>query len=183
MKKATILLTAVLALSGGLLLNRLTVPTKSTAANPARLHFSLPDLSGKSQPISRWQGKTLVINFWATWCPPCLKEIPEFIRLQHELAGENVQFIGIAIEELEPVRDYLKTIAINYPILIGGDAGISLARQLGNFIGAIPFTVVVNAKGQISHQHPGELSREKLLEILTPLLENRQSRVSMEQSG
>lgn len=174
MKHTSILFAAaVLALSGGLLLSQMTESTKPSSVNPAQLNFSLPDLSGKSQPISRWQGKTLVINFWATWCPPCLKEIPEFIKLQAELANANVQFIGIAIEEKEPVRDYLETIAINYPILIGGDEGISLSSQLGNIIGAVPFTIVVNEKGQISHRHPGELSREKLLAILNPLLENR----------
>ena len=80
--------------------------------------FSLPDTTGTIHSISEWQGKILVINFWATWCPPCLKEIPEFIQLQAEYADQNVQLIGIAIDEPELVDDYISFININYPILI-----------------------------------------------------------------
>ena len=83
--------------------------------------FSLPDASEKMHTISEWQGKTLVINFWATWCQPCLKEIPEFIQLQTKYEKKNVQFIGIAIDELPAVIRYKNTIPINYPILISGE--------------------------------------------------------------
>jgi len=136
------------------------------------LDFSLPDTQGVQHHISEWQGKILIINFWATWCPPCLKEIPEFINLQTELSTSNVQFIGIAIEDLEPVQQYLAKTPVNYPILIGGDAAISLSRQLGNIVNAVPFTLIVNPQGQVIHRHPGELSRKKLLEIIAPLLAN-----------
>ena len=120
--------------------------------------------------MSEWQGKIRVINFWATWCPPCLKEIPEFIALQEQYATKGLQFIGIAIDDQDPVGEYLATIKINYPILISGDTGIGLAHQLGNIVDAVPFTVVVNQQGQIIYRHQGEFSKEQILKIIEPLL-------------
>ena len=101
---------------------------------------------------------------------PACKEIPEFIALQEQYAAKGLQFIGIAIDDQEPVKEYLAKTKINYPILIGGDTGIALAHQLGNIIDAVPFTVVVNQQGQIIHQHPGEFSREQIMEIINPLI-------------
>ena len=135
--------------------------------------FSLPDLSGTLHPISEWHRKILIINFWATWCPPCLKEIPEFIQLQTEYAGQNVQFIGIAIDEAELVADYLSFIDINYPILIAESGGAKLAQQLGNTVSAIPFTAIVSQQQQIIFYHPGELSKQRLTELIEPLLSSQ----------
>lgn len=135
-----------------------------------QLNFSYPDINGQLQSIGQWHGKILVINFWATWCGPCLKEIPEFISLQQQYQASNVQFIGIAIEDRQPVADYLQRVKVNYPMLIAGDAGGTLARQLGNIINAVPFTVIVNQNGQIIHRQPGELSKTQFLEVLEPLL-------------
>ena len=136
--------------------------------------FSLPDLSGTLYPISNWQGQILIINFWATWCPPCLKEIPEFIELQAEYAEQNVQFIGIAIDDPQLVDDYLSFIDINYPILIAWTDGAKLARKLGNSINAIPFTIIVNQQSQIIFRRPGELSKQKLRALIEPLLTSAQ---------
>lgn len=120
--------------------------------------------------ISDWKGKILIINFWATWCPPCLKEIPDFIELQAEYAAHNVQFIGIAIDEPQLVDDYLNFININYPILIAEKEGGRLAQKLGNIVSAIPFTVIVNPQQQIIFRHPGELSKQAVRELIKPLL-------------
>ena len=135
--------------------------------------FSLPDLSGTTHSITNWKGKILIINFWATWCPPCLKEIPEFIELQTEYAEQNVQFIGIAIDKPHLVEDYLSFIDINYPVLIAETEGGKLAHQLGNVLNAIPYTAIVNQHSEIVVRHPGELSKQKLGELIKPLLTAR----------
>jgi thiol-disulfide isomerase/thioredoxin len=168
-KTGFIIIAALLALGGGIMTRSFLAPAEQI--NPTPLpDFNLPDVSGTQHNISEWQGKIRIINFWATWCPPCLKEIPEFISLQEQFAAKGVQFIGIAIDDQEPVEKYLASTKINYPILIAGVTGITLAQQLGNSVDAVPFTVVVNQQGQIIHQHPGEFSREQIMAVITPLL-------------
>lgn len=165
-----IIIAAILALGGGIFVRALLAPADKTSTISLP-DFNLLDVQGNQHNISEWQGKIRVINFWATWCPPCLKEIPEFIAIQEQYSGKGLQFIGIAIDDQEPVEQYLGSIKINYPILIGGVDAISLAHQLGNSFDALPFTVVVNRQGQIIHQHRGEFSREQIMEIITPLLD------------
>jgi thiol-disulfide isomerase/thioredoxin len=160
---------AFVGLAAGLFARQyFAVPETSQPA--PQLNFSLPDLADQPQSVSQWQGKILIINFWATWCPPCLKEIPEFIKLQDEYKDKGLQFVGIAIEEKQPVEDYLKRIKINYPVLIGGEGAALLAQQLGNVINTVPFTVIINQQGQIVHHQLGELTREKALEVIGPLM-------------
>ncbi|AMK75678.1 MULTISPECIES: TlpA family protein disulfide reductase [Methylomonas] len=170
-KKIILIVTAiaVIALAAGLFA-RQYFAVAETEQPVSQLNFSLPDLADKPQSITQWQGKILIINFWATWCPPCLKEIPEFIKLQDEYKDKGLQFVGIAIEDKQPVEDYLKRIKINYPVLIGGEGATMLAQQLGNVINTVPFTVIVNQQGQIVHHQLGELTREKVLEVIEPLL-------------
>lgn len=132
--------------------------------------FSLPDLSGKSHDSSEWQNQILVINFWATWCPPCRKEIPDLTALHKEYAKLGLTVIGIAIDDPEAVTAYLSETPIAYPLLMGGDGGIDLARQLGNAVDAIPFTVITGRQGQIIDRHPGGLNKNDLLRIIAPLL-------------
>lgn len=166
-----ILLAAILALAGGIAVKRLLNETDAaTIQEPQGLNFSLPDSTGTMRHSDEWQGKILVVNFWATWCPPCLKEIPEFVKLQQNYAEQGVQFVGIAVEDKEPVIEFLQNHAVNYPILIGGDSAISLSQQLGNFANAVPFTIITNRQGQIIHRQPGELSSTKLTKILQGLI-------------
>ncbi len=156
---------SAIALIGGIFVQPL--PIKEQAALPA-LEINLPDVSGTQRSLSEWQGKIRIINFWATWCPPCLKEIPEFVKLQNEYP--TIQFIGIAIEDKQLAKQYLLNNPVNYPMLIGGEQAISLSQQLGNIVNAVPFSLIINQQGQIIHRHPGELSREKILEIIIPIL-------------
>jgi thiol-disulfide isomerase/thioredoxin len=167
-KPILLILVAVISLGAGVVA-RSGWPTveQPKQALPA---FALTDLSGKQRNMNEWRGKILIINFWATWCPPCRKEIPEFIALQNDYSAQGLQFIGIAIEDKTSVVDFLKNLAINYPILIGENDGIALAHSLGNLSDSVPFSVVVDAQGQVIHRHQGEFSRQQIVEIITPLL-------------
>ena len=170
MQQNTILmvLASIIALSGGIFVHSLADKDQQATTSPA-IKFTLPDISGTQRSLSEWQGKIRIINFWATWCPPCLEEIPEFIKLQAKFKDKNLQFIGIAIEDKQPVEQYLKDNPVNYPMLIGGDEAIKLSQQLGNIVNAVPFSLILNQQGQIIHRQPGELSKEKIIEIITPL--------------
>jgi thiol-disulfide isomerase/thioredoxin len=131
---------------------------------------SLSDPSGKSQTMSQWRGKVLVVNFWATWCAPCRDEIPALIRVQHKYASNGVQFVGIAIDNVSKVRDYAKEMRIDYVLLIGGMETLGVTEDLGNRAGVLPFTVVLDRAGKVAYAHAGALTEALLGVVLTPLL-------------
>ncbi len=159
---------AVAALIGGYVLHA-TTGRGGIDVRPL-LAVSMPDLEGKSRKVSDWTGQVMVVNFWATWCPPCLKEIPEFVRMQEKLAGKGVQFIGIAADQPAKVRAFVDKMQINYPILLGEMDVIEIARLAGNEVGGLPFTVVLDRKGRWVHSESGALDEAKLGAILAPLL-------------
>ena len=138
--------------------------------NPAigqqRPEFAAPDLDGELRNIKEWDGKIIFLNFWATWCPPCLKEIPEFIELQNTYGDQGFQIVGIAIDEEEAVREYVEEVGMNYPSLVVQADGVGLAKRFGNGIGALPYTVIINRDGEISNTFRGELSKIRAKELL-----------------
>jgi len=138
--------------------------------NPAiglqRPEFAAPDLNGELRNIKEWDGKIVFLNFWATWCPPCLKEIPEFIELQNTYGEQGFQIVGIAIDDEEAVRDYVEEVGMNYPSLVAEADGVLLAKRYGNGIGALPYTVIINRDGEISDTFRGELSKIRAKELL-----------------
>ncbi|KAF3977162.1 MAG: TlpA family protein disulfide reductase [Methylococcales symbiont of Iophon sp. n. MRB-2018] len=149
-------------------------PTQAKSSTDKLPEFSIADINGKQQSISQWDNKIRIINFWATWCPPCLKEIPEFIKLQNAFSDKEVQFIGIAVEEAESVKQYLAVNPVNYPMLIAGDGNVSLFRQLGNIFDTVPFTLIVDQSGTIIYRQPGEISSKKIRQLIKLLLQNKQ---------
>jgi thiol-disulfide isomerase/thioredoxin len=102
------------------------------------LATTLPDPLGTKQAIAQWRGKVLVVNFWATWCEPCREEIPGLMRLRKKYASNGVELIGIAVDSADKIRNYAKTMLIDYPLLVGGIESIELARLLGNKAGGCP---------------------------------------------
>ncbi|MBQ0724163.1 MAG: TlpA family protein disulfide reductase [Cycloclasticus sp.] len=136
---------------------------KATALS--RPDFSLLDLEGEVRHINEWDGQYIVLNFWATWCPPCRKEIPEFIALQKKYGSAGLQFIGVAIDDTEAVSQFAMEMGFNYPNLIAESEGIALANQYGNTYGALPFSVIINREGQIIGRQVGLLSTQKILQL------------------
>jgi thiol-disulfide isomerase/thioredoxin len=132
--------------------------------------FALPGLDGSERRSAEWAGKVLVVNFWATWCPPCLREIPAFTQLQASYGERGVQFVGIAIDDADEVRDFAARQPLNYPILLGGLKGDALSRQLGIRMGSLPYTVVFDAKGEMRARRLGEYKRDDLEKVLIGLV-------------
>ena len=112
----------------------------------------------------------MVVNFWATWCEPCRKEIPEFIELQEKFRDKGLVFIGIAVDQKEKAATFSKEMGINYPVLIGDMKAMALAEAAGNRQGALPFTVVIDRNGKITGTKLGRLSRDNLESMFQPLL-------------
>lgn len=136
------------------------VPTADAAAR--LLALSLPDPEGKPQALRQWQGKVLVINFWATWCPPCKEEMPEFSKINDEQAANNVQFVGISIDTADKVRDFQKTLKVGYPLLIAPLDTLDLSFDLGNRAKALPFTVILRPNGAIQQTKLGKFATADL---------------------
>jgi len=122
-------------------------PTPVAPDIEAFFNADLPDLDGIDQAMAQWRGRPLVINFWATWCPPCVKEMPDLNRLAQQHPG--AQFLGLAIDTAANVKEFVKKIPVSYPIYIAGHGGIGMVRALGNPAGGLPFTVLVRAQGDL----------------------------------
>ena len=128
------------------------------AVGDRRPDFTLADVEGRPRSIAEWDGKLVFLNFWATWCPPCLEEIPGFMRLQSLNADAGVQFLGVALDNPDNVRAFMAEHGMNYPSLHGERDAIALGRLYGNRIGALPYTVVIGRDGRILRLHQGILS-------------------------
>jgi peroxiredoxin len=122
----------------------------------------MKDSSGKQRKMSEWQGKVLLLNFWATWCPPCVSEMPELVALQNELASKNLQVVGIGIDSPSNIREFAEKHQITYPLLLGGLEGSELSRQFGNQSGGLPFTILIGPDGSVRQTYMGRLNMEKV---------------------
>jgi len=158
---------ALLALGAGI---GLALFDRAPADASALLALTLPDPSGRPQPLSQWQGKVLVVNFWATWCGPCREEMPDLVRAQKEYGAKGLQIVGIAADDADKVQQFAKEIELNYPALIGGYAAIDLSKDLGNSLVALPFTLVVDRHGKVAYTHLGPVKPDKLRDVITKLL-------------
>ncbi len=139
---------------------------------PARLPaFALSDLSGQPTPISRWSGKSLVINFWATWCAPCRREIPLLQTLATDWAARDVTVLGIAVDYRDKVRDFARELKIDYPLLIGEQDALDVAAQFGMDSPAFPFTVFTDQRGEVVALFVGELHRPQA-ELILSVVQN-----------
>ncbi len=173
---AAYILTFAVGLWGGnLLIQKLTGNATGQEAAEAMLNqpapdFNLPDIDGRMRHSEEWAGKVRVVNFWATWCPPCRSETPMFVNMQEKYGAAGLQFIGIAIDDADKVQDFMDTYGINYPMLIGDDNAIDVAKRYGNRFGALPYTLIIDRKGQIRYVQRGELKQEIAENVFRKLL-------------
>ncbi len=112
--------------------------------------------------MSAFRGKPLVLNFWATWCPPCVAELPLLDRFYREQSTRGWQVVGLAVDRLEPVQGFLKKRPLSFPVALAGTGGVALGKSLGNLSGGLPFSVVFGADGVVRHRKMGALSAEDL---------------------
>ncbi len=133
--------------------------------------FTLKEINGKSLTLSDLRGKVVVLNIWATWCPPCRREIPDFIDLQKELGSKGLQIIGISVDQkgLSVVKPFVKQHGMNYPVMV--DNGI-VSQEYGP-IKYVPTTFVIDREGYIKGYAPGMLTKDILKPILMKLLDKK----------
>ena len=123
--------------------------------------FDTPN--GGRLALASLRGHPLVLNFWATWCPPCIREMPTLDRFQRDFAGRGWRVVGLAADKPEPVREFLARAPVSYPIGLAGFAGIDLSRRLGNVGGGLPFSLLLGRDGTLLQRHIGELSYDHLV--------------------
>lgn len=133
----------------------------------------LPDPSGREIASNSWAGKVVVVNFWATWCPPCLREMPMLVRLQDTFDTGRLQVVGIAIDSPEAVRRFLAERDINYQILLGDARAVALSQRLGNRTSGLPFTVVFDHMGRRVFSRTGEITADDLKASVLPLVQRK----------
>lgn len=146
----------------------------NTLAQPTvpamRPDFTLKDLDGKPVALSRWNGKAVVVNFWATWCGPCRREIPLLNRMHAEYAPKGIQLVGVAVDFADDVRQFTTETRLDYPTLMGEEDGAEAARAFGIDSLAFPFTAFTDKAGRVVTVHLGELHEPQLRAILDAIV-------------
>jgi peroxiredoxin len=141
-------------------------PEAGPEGGPAQLEtlprFRLPDLEGREVASADWAGKVLVLNYWATWCPPCLNQMPLLASVQDARGDQGVQVVGIAIDRASDVKEFLAKHPVSYPVLIGNPEAVALARQIGNLTQGLPFTAIFDREGRRVFSRTGAWMSEDL---------------------
>ena len=179
MQRFLMILVTIAALAGGLYLsaslNRPTPEAIYLSANEDlvgsfRPDFRLGSSNGEVVTPEDFTDKTLLINFWATWCEPCRKEMPMLNELQAEYGTAGLQVIGIALDDVQNVRVFAEKLGISYPILVGAIDVMETNRAYGNITGMLPFSVLVDREGVIRWQFAGEIQRDTIATMLKEYL-------------
>ena len=169
-KKISAVVIALVALAAGAYAayrNAAPQPAPSNGAVALLFAQTLPDASGAAHALSTYRGKVVVVNFWATWCVPCVEEIPAFSRLQSEFAS-GVSFVGIGIDSPSNIAMFEKKIRPTYPLLVADASGTELARAFGDTSGSLPFTVVIGVDGRVTASKLGRVDESELRAWLRP---------------
>lgn len=119
-------------------------------------------IDGTELSVSDFRGKPLILNFWATWCPPCVEELPLLNAFFTENQVHRWQVLGLAVDQRAPVTRFLTQSPLAFPVALAGFAGVDLSRSLGNLSGGLPYTVVFGAEGEVLHRKMGRLNPSDL---------------------
>lgn len=130
----------------------------------------LADLDGNPQSLRQWQGKVLLINFWATWCPPCLEEIPLFSSLRNQYAAAGFEVVGVAVDDISKVVEFRDAHQVEFPLLNGEQDGMSLMSTFGNAMGGLPYSVLFDRTGKAVHYKTGPYNRQELQDLIEKYL-------------
>ncbi|MFA5598102.1 MAG: TlpA disulfide reductase family protein [Pusillimonas sp.] len=139
-------------------------PLARAASPDALFSLQFPDPDGTETRLDQWLGRPVVFNFWATWCPPCIKEMPDLEALSQKFTG--VQFVGLGVDTAVNMRKFMPKVNVTYPLLVAGYAGIDLMKSLGNAAGGLPFTLVCDASGQVVERILGQVKPAELDAVL-----------------
>jgi thiol-disulfide isomerase/thioredoxin len=148
----------------------IALTSNSQVSTQALFAASFPDQDGKPQALKQWQGKIIVLNFWATWCPPCREEMPELSELNKKYQNKNVIVVGVSTDEVSLVKKFTQEVKVSYPLLAADMAGSDLAFNLGNNQDVLPYTVIIKADGTIAKTLFGRISMPNLEETLNKLI-------------
>ncbi len=169
---AILVLALLAAIVGGIIQHRHRAPpaesTESTLVDKPLPDLTLPDLEGRVHALSDYRGRRVLINFWASWCGPCLEEMPALNQAQKKFGEHGAIVLGIAMDEPDRVRAFLAAHPVSYPILLGQMDPPSTSKQLGDEHEILPFSVLVDADGRIITTHAGALSELELEQWLAP---------------
>ena len=171
---------AIISLTAGIITAKyLDSPARNTQPESAqrpvdvpkqRVDFTLKDLEGKAHSLSQWDGNVILLNFWATWCPPCRKEMPDFVELKEELAGKPFEIVGVAIDQADLVQAFIDEIGVKYPTLLAELEGMKIMKSYGNQLLTLPYTVLIDRKGNVVKAFRTEVNKAMLKPMIEPLL-------------
>lgn len=140
-------------------------PESELALGQSHPGFNLPALDGERVDADRFAGRAMLVNFWATWCAPCRREMPA-LQAASRRHGESLAVVGIALDDPEKVASFVDELGIEYTILAGQDEVLDVQREWGNSAGAMPYSVLVDPDGIVRWRHYGEVTAEELEEAL-----------------
>lgn len=159
---------AVVACAAGALAGHFVFSPKPANDHAVEAFFQtrLPDPAGTELDLGKLRGKTLVVNFWAPWCGPCVEEMPELTALHEEYKDRQVEFVGIGIDSASNIQQFTSKVPVAYPLAVAGFAGTELSRNFGNSAGGLPYTVVINPDGSVRYRKMGRVTAQELRAVL-----------------
>ena len=136
-----------------------------------RPDYTLGGSNGEQVTAADFDGRVVLVNFWATWCAPCRKEMPMLVELHHEYRAKGLEVVGIALDEVDQARKFAADLGVDYPILVGTTDVMATAREYGNLSGVLPYTVLIDREGIIRWTHLGEVKKAEVTREIAAVLD------------